>query len=519
MVNRKYYNTGHWGWRVALFLIIVSIFYILSRAIVYFSTGADMSQIYKQTATLIIESPSFVEWVDVEDDNGKRLDDYTRDLISKAYGRAWLTWDQAISEGVFYGLEDFFTQPVFDRIIQESYNENPVVVKRATLSHSLSLKFVSKDHQYIVFTDSDIDFVRSIFQEDIPGAMTYDKADYLVHMVQKDGRWKISNLKRLKAEQPLTPAVSTPDSFVTVKEDYLFHHGQKLQIKGINYYPMSSPWDWFWPDFDEDVIRSDFKKINDLGLNSVRIFMPYRLFGKGTDTLQYVEHFTKLIDIAKELDLYVLPTLFDFPSSYSFRKYPEFNDYIERIVDAAKNKSNVLAWDVKNEPDLDYKVYSKAEVDQFLRFAVDRIMTYDPHHLVTIGWSDISHIETFSEELDILSFHHYGKLETLESSIGLAKEKFNKPVFLEEYGRSSFSSWWYPIGYSEQSQANYTRSVMTLLSENSGVSGFIWCMYDYPEMPAHIYGWRPWIKGVQSHFGVFNEKGRLKKAGELFGKE
>ena len=55
--------------------------------------------------------------------------------------------------------------------------------------------------------------------------------------------------------------------------------GHSYPITGTNHYPAETPWDRFWPEYDEAVITDDFDRIANLGMNTIRIFVPFAQFG------------------------------------------------------------------------------------------------------------------------------------------------------------------------------------------------------------------------------------------------
>ena len=127
------------------------------------------------------------------------------------------------------------------------------------------------------------------------------------------------------------------------------------EIKGINYYPQQHPWAMFDENFDPQQIETDFSRINTMGLNSVRIFVPYSDFGGANVQEAKLSRLLKVLDLAKSQNLKVLVTLFDFYGNYELEDWTLTHRHAEIIVNSLKNHHALLGWDIKNEPDLDFK--------------------------------------------------------------------------------------------------------------------------------------------------------------------
>jgi endo-1,4-beta-mannosidase len=49
----------------------------------------------------------------------------------------------------------------------------------------------------------------------------------------------------------------------------------------------------------------------------------------------------------------------------------------------------ILAWDLKNEPNLDFENRDKSNVLSWLEHMITVVKENAPNHLVTIGWSNL----------------------------------------------------------------------------------------------------------------------------------
>ena len=173
-----------------------------------------------------------------------------------------------------------------------------------------------------------------------------------------------------------------------------------MQIKGINYYPQDTPWDMFGDNFDAQVIAKDFDLIKKTGLNTIRIFVPYEDFGKANLKEDKLEKLQQVLDIALKKQLKVVVTLFDFYGNYDVLDWTLTYKHARGIVTKFKDHNAILAWDLKNEPNLDFESRGKDTVIAWLDNMINLIKSIDKNHPVTIGWSDVDSATILSDKLD-----------------------------------------------------------------------------------------------------------------------
>ena len=77
----------------------------------------------------------------------------------------------------------------------------------------------------------------------------------------------------------LPSAQSTPaqvhGDFVSVKGNQLIYRGSPVKLKGVNFYPKDQPWGNMWNRWDGEATRQDLARAQELGINSVRVLVPY----------------------------------------------------------------------------------------------------------------------------------------------------------------------------------------------------------------------------------------------------
>ena len=304
-----------------------------------------------------------------------------------------------------YGIEDYYTDSSRVNLFKTiAFNkENDIHIEATTLNHHPKLEFYSADGQLVVITDDDVIEYQEVYEQDQKLLTHQDTSSYRVMMLLEDGFWRIRHM----VKQATT---SQEDSVVTskiaaVKGNKIYVQNNEFQIKGINYYPKESPWDMFGENFSSDTIARDFEIIKNAGLNSIRIFIQYEDFGKAEVLPQKLEKLRKVVDLAEENQLKVVVTLFDFYGDYSVLDWTLTHRHAQQIVSSFKEHPAILAWDLKNEPDLDFDSRGKDLVVQWLSHIADEIKKYDPNHLITIGWSSPEAAINLKKEVDFVSFH------------------------------------------------------------------------------------------------------------------
>ena len=208
---------------------------------------------------------------------------------------------------------------------------------------------------------------------------------------------------------------------------------------------------------------------------------------------------------AKQIDL--VPTLFDFPIGYNLDKYPIYDRHLETILTRYDTYSCISFWDLKNEADLDFKYHGEEATMEWLAFIIERAKVYTSKP-ITIGWSDWNYAHLFCGKLDIASFHYYKELADFEEAIISVKINCDNTIIVSEFGMSTYSGLW-PGGHSESEQKNYLDGINEILDEQE-VQGMVWCLYDYDHAPKDVFGWKPWIRAGQKHFGILLRNGEQK---------
>jgi hypothetical protein len=485
-------------------LIVVIIISGISSLFAYLNTGADRSSMLHTKLKKIEQyTPEFI-WSPLNNE-GRPMDQLVLKQIENDYLDAWYVKLLAYKTNTTIGVKDYYTDNARENIFAfiELNSKEDVTVESTTLHHHPTLDFFSEDGQLAVITDKDVVEYKRVFKGKKLILEATEKSTYKIIFLLEDGFWRIRHLVKEKNE--------------IFKPEFNLKAVKHLNIKGINYYPQATPWNMFGDEFDEVIVAKDFNIINEAGLNSIRLFVQYEDFGKANVNLKKLKKLKRTLDIAEDNNLKVIITLFDFYGDYSVLNWTLNRRHVVKIVSTFKNHNALMAWDIKNEPNLDFKSRGKSNVISWLDSMIDLVKSLDDQHPVTIGWSNVQSASILKDKVDFVSFHYYEDIETLDFAIqSLKKEVGEKPIVLQEFGMSSYNGIWKPFGSSEIDQANYHKKAQEIIAVNN-LQFMSWTLYDFELVPKKVVGSLPWRKNVQKRFGFIDVSGTKKAAFRFIG--
>ena len=217
-----------------------------------------------------------------------------------------------------------------------------------------------------------------------------------------------------------------------------------------------------------------------------------------------------VLDLAQVHELKVIVTLFDFYGDYEIADWTLTHRHAEQIVTALKDHEALLAWDIKNEPDLDFESRGKDTVLAWLEQLTLFVQQWDQKHPVTIGWSNTEAAKYLSDKVDFVSFHYYKEASQFKEALDILRTSIpNKVLVLQEYGFSSYSGIWNAFQGSEGKQADYYREMQTILDDEK-IPFLFWTMYDFEEVPTTVVGSLLWRRERQKYFGILDSTGEPK---------
>ncbi len=505
---------------VGLIIILGFIAGGLGKIIAFFEKGRE-KEVFIDVVPGIssVYTPKFI-WEEDDENTGREMEDFTRDIIEHDYVSALYQRNIAILNRDSLVLSEYFTNEAKVKIsdlVKDLIGSNHAVQK-AEMNHRVNLHFYSADGQLISFTDRAVESRQRVIDLKTDGRILsdVDTADYKVIMQLVDGYWKIKHMVR----QPMSEELSLIDT-INIKGELDVSLLETLnKSKGINYYPKETPWKEFWTNYEESIIEKDFELIAGYELNSVRVFVNFEQFGKGRVVPEMLERLQHLLDTAEKNGLHVILTLFDFNSDYRLMMFPACDRQMETIMKRFRSHPALLAWDLKNEPDIDFVYQNAEDVKEWLAFMISKAKLYDPVHPITIGWAHPESVQHFAEDLDFISFHYYRDVEDLEETIDTLKAIANgKPLILEEFGLSSYESWLFPLSVTEHEQASHLKKVLDILKMKGDIPYSYWALYDFDYVGSDIAGSRPWQRSAQKHFGIIGSDGKDKPVAQVFIKD
>jgi hypothetical protein len=298
---------------------------------------------------------------------------------------------------------------------------------------------------------------------------------------------------------------------------------QRPWLVGCNFIPSSAINQlemWQADTFDLKTIDRELGWARDLGFTSVRVFLHDLLWKQDKDG--FLKRMEQFLDVADRHKIGVLFVLLDSvwdphpklgpqrapkphvhnsgwvqsPGAEIFgnpERHDELKDYVQGVLRHFKNDQRVHGWDLINEPDnTNGSSYGKLEPKDKPKLALlllrklfawarevnpDQPLTSAPWHG---DWSSLDKMLPFNrfmiENSDIISFHEYGDLKTLQRRVGELK-KFNRPILCTEYmARGNRSTFDPHLGY----------------MKDENVGAYCWGFVDGKTQT--IYPWDSWQK-------------------------
>ena len=494
---------------ISAVLVLTGLLYGYSQVIVFFKTGADSAEIMLPDSDKVkLQYRPQLEWVSSHQTRGRTLEKATIEKVLDDYVAASFYLFENNKADRSIGLKDYYTKDTRAKLVQFASlaEKEDHQYEGTTISHRLTPRFYSADGTLMVLSDEQISYHRS----ERPGEVYhyYDTSRYEVMLLLEDNYWRIRHKVR-QSYRPSAAPLADKESAIQIKSGQFMEGGQPFTLKAMNYYPQDHPWNEMWQNFDAIDFSGDFKLIRSLGFNAIRIFVQYDEFGADQVSKERTAQLQQLLDEAAAAELKVIVTLFDFFLGYDLNTWTLSDQHLRGVVDVMKDHPALFAWDLKNEPDLDFEQSGELEVMEWLRFIALRLKTYDPHHFLTIGWSQPEHAARLASVIDFRSFHFYRDPQELATFL-TSQSATAQPLFVGEMGTHSFNGWWFPFRKSQSDQQEYVADLMSVINQHEVSYGF-WTLYDFRNVPSNVAGSVPWRRNPQKHFGLIDSKGRQKQ--------
>lgn len=280
------------------------------------------------------------------------------------------------------------------------------------------------------------------------------------------------------------PASNQP--FMHIADDQFMAGDEPYPVYGINYYPSQYPWRRFLREMNLDDVQIEMEMMQDIGINTLRIFLwNEALFQCDGGSIQPVESaFTRLdgfIALAHDYDFRLIVTLNDMPDLADLYDNPEhIQEQTRLIISRYLDEPAILAWDLRNEGDIDYGSRNILEVQVpriqvlgWLRDTSELVRSIDNNHLLTAGWLNEAH--STAAYVDFLSFHHWTGADDLLPRIREIQLASSKPILLQEVGFST-----HPNVVTEAVQAEALDAIFQMTDEQDLLGWMVWTAFDFP---------------------------------------
>jgi hypothetical protein len=303
------------------------------------------------------------------------------------------------------------------------------------------------------------------------------------------------------------PALSTP--FAEVADRAITVAGQRYPVRGVNYYPSRFPWRRFLTQTDMATIEYEFGLLAAAGINTLRLFLwNEALFAcPGNGLVPVAAAFTRLDEILSRANAFgfrVILTLNDLPDLVNYPLYDNPAHVVAQtrfIVERYRDEATILAWDLRNEGDIDYGTNSQGQG----RFTREHVMTWlaetaelvrglDPNHLITAGWLHDS--ESTVPYVDFVSFHHWQDANSARQRFATLSSATDKPILLQEFGYSTQRM-------DAESQARTIGEVISVVDETQSAGWMIWTAFDFPTDATCIPPACPSEDNAEHYFGLW----------------
>ena len=178
--------------------------------------------------------------------------------------------------------------------------------------------------------------------------------------------WLIAGYSLLAADAPVQKTGPLPRIRVAADgRGFETDQGKPFVPFGVNYYRPGQGWaPQLWKKFDADATRKDFTRMNELGVNCVRVFLTYGSFLMETNEVaaEGLAKFDEFLKLAEEAGIYVHPTGPDhWEGLPDWAKGDRIGDEVvlravagfwKQFAARYHGRSVIFAYDLLNEPEV-----------------------------------------------------------------------------------------------------------------------------------------------------------------------
>lgn len=476
-------------------LVLVSLLAVAARGLEQVQARQVLYDYLDEALLASQQSKDTVRWTKPVAALSRPFTSFDEEKLGRTISEAWAAFAAAEGSGEIAFLPDYFSGVALARAREAAVSARDTRTRMVNLTYAGSPVFYHLDGS--VF-QARFDTLSVRFAEKADG-LAFFRATRDVNittLMNESSGWRVYAHERQavkEIEHQAAPKVSS-------------------RLAGINYYPAATPWSAFWDHFDLAVIEHDFDEIVKLGANSVRIFLPRETFlGKAREA--HLRNLSMLLQAADERSLFVVPTLFDLKGSYSLATWSDDTAYLQQVLPTIDRHPAVAFVDLKNEPDLDFAIHGRGQVEAWLRAMSVAHRELAPEVPLTVGWSAAEHAGIAAGAFDLITYHEYAPLEGLTERLKKVQQLADgKPVMITEIGASAWSALWGWPG-SPRGQAHELSVRLEALADADGI--FVWTLHDFPNPDPAAIGHSPWVRNLQARFGLIDETGAPRPAAKI----
>ncbi|MBI1282015.1 MAG: cellulase family glycosylhydrolase [Anaerolineaceae bacterium] len=303
---------------------------------------------------------------------------------------------------------------------------------------------------------------------------------------------------------------SSTQPFISLRDGHFILGDKPFLARGVNYYPARYPWRRFLTQVDLQTVTEEMALMHSYGFNTLRIFLwNNALFiCPSINAIPNPDAFGRLdvvIKSAAAQNFHLIVTLNDMPD---FAAVPLYTNttvapaQTRFIIDRYKDEPAILAWDLRNEGDIDYgsndvlgrAAFPREDVLNWLSQTSSLVRSLDTNHLTTAGWLHDS--ESTAPSVDFISFHHWIGVDEMIKRVADIRANTDKPILLEEFGFSTFR-------YSLEDQNRLIVSVAHAAQSENLLGWMLWTAFDFPLDATCIPPACPSADNAEHHFGLW----------------
>lgn len=435
--------------------------------------------------------PTHVTWTDPTRPLTRAFTPGDAATIGLAMTEAWYALTLAQDTGEASLLRDGFSGVAYERAAR-SVRDAAMGGRMVVLAQEAQPQFYHLDGS-VFQAEVAMTVVRYMTEGDVLRYHEVVRDRSVTTLMNESNGWRIYTHERLDA----TPVANAPRGWTGAA------------LAGINYYPAETPWQEFWPQFDPQIVATDLDRVASLGATAIRVFLTSEYFADPETRDDALERLAKLLEIAEDAGLKVVPTMFDLKPSYDPTGWGLDLETLSAVLPVLTASPAVTLLDLKNEPDLDYPGVGRAKVQAWLSTMAILAREQAPGLPLTIGWSNAEVAADLGDLVDVVSYHDYADVNGSAARLAAVRARTGRPVMVTEIGASSYNLL---AGFpgSPDSQASALTDRLAALAEADGV--FVWTLYDFPKVDAAAVGGSPWVQRLQGAFGLLRADGTEKPA-------